>query len=56
MTIEELEDIWGDTFTLEELKEIQADVNNRKSRGLIVLPPGARSSAELISEDREDRF
>lgn len=50
-TKEEIEAHLRNIFTPEQLIEIaQTDISN------IVLPPGAKTTAEILEEDREDRF
>jgi hypothetical protein len=52
----ELSEIFGGTFTLEELQEIATEMKMIQQGNLPTLPLGARTSTELISEDREDRL
>ena len=50
-TIQEVEAHLARVFTPEQLAEIsRTEISN------ITLPPGAKTTAEILSEDREDRF
>jgi hypothetical protein len=50
-TPQEIEAHLKSVFTSEQLAEIaQTDISN------LTLPPGAKTTAEILREDREDRF